>query len=211
LAGSLTYGALVDALDRTFGKTFDDFPRVLDWGCGSGRVLRYVAARHQVNLTGVDIDADNIEWCKTAFPKCSFQAADLDPPLPFATESFDLVYGISVFTHLREDDQFKWLRELRRVTRPGGVLLLSVSGDYVWFKAHSNAPPSAYVAWKRNGFLDAAPDAMLNGFIRDSNYYRSVFHDMRYVVREWSRFFKVVGYIPGMSHQYQDLVVLVRE
>jgi 2-polyprenyl-3-methyl-5-hydroxy-6-metoxy-1,4-benzoquinol methylase len=48
-------------------KTFDDFPCVLDWGCGSGRVLRYVAARHRVNLRCVDIDADNIGWCKTAF------------------------------------------------------------------------------------------------------------------------------------------------
>ena len=190
-------------------KTFDDFPCVLDWGCGSGRVLRYVAARHRVNLRVVDIDADNIEGCKTAFPKCSFQTIDLDPPLPLPAESIDLVYGISVFTHLSEHDQFKWLDELRRVTRPGGVLLFPLHGDHAWFR--SNAPPSTLVDWKRHGFLDASRDPNLDGFIRDANYYRSVYHDANYVVRQWSRFFKVVAFLPGMLLSFQDLVVLVRE
>jgi SAM-dependent methyltransferase len=211
LYGAYTYRVLVDALDRAFEKTFDDFPNVLDWGCGSGRVLRYLAARHRLNLTGVDIDADNIEWCKTTFPKCSFQAIDLDPPLPLATESIDLVYGISVFTHLSERDQFKWLDELRRITRSGGVLLLSLHGDHAWFRNRSHAPRSTYVNWKRHGFFDAGHDPNLTGFIRDAKYYRAVWHDVNYVAREWSRFFKVVEHFPGMLHLYQDLVVLVKE
>jgi SAM-dependent methyltransferase len=211
LGGAQCYGALVDALDRAFGKTFDDFPCVLDWGCGSGRVLRYVAARHRVNPRGVDIDADNIKWCETAFPKCSFQTIDLDPPLPLAAESIDLVYGISVFTHLSEPDQFKWLDELRRVTRPGGVLLFSLHGDHTWFRNQSNAPRSTFVDWKRHGFLDAGHDPNLNGFVRDANYYRVAYHDANYVVREWSRFFKVVEFFPGMLQFHQDVVVLVRE
>jgi SAM-dependent methyltransferase len=211
LSGAMHYGLLVDALNRTLGKTFDDFPCVLDWGCGSGRVLRYVAARHDVNLTGIDIDADNVGWCKATFPKCSFHAIDLDPPVPLAAESIDLVYAYSVFTHLSERDQFKWLEELRRVTRPGGVLLLSLHGEHAWFRALSHATPSQYAEWKRHGFFDAGHDPNLSDYIRDANYYRSVWHDVRYVAREWSRFFKIVEYFPGMFQLHQDLVVLVRE
>lgn len=208
--GAQIYGALADSLDRTFGKTFDDFPAVLDWGCGSCRVLRHVAARHRVDLNGVDIDADNIEWCKTAFPACSFRATNLDPPLPFATESIDLVYGISVFTHLREQDQFKWLEELRRITRPGGVLLFSLHGDHAWFRSHGAANRSTLVEWKRRGFYDACVDPNLKGFIPDEDYYRTVYHDLEYIIREWGRFFQIVEYIPGLFQGVQDLVILTR-
>jgi SAM-dependent methyltransferase len=211
LVGAQNYWVLVDALDRACGKTFDDFPVVLDWGCGSGRVLRYVAARHHADLIGVDIDADNIGWCKTAFPRCTFQTTGLYPPLPFATESIDLVYGVSVFTHLRERDQFQWLEELRRITRPGGVLLLSFHGDHAWFRSRSMESCSALVDWKVRGFYDASSDPNLNGFIPDDNYYHDVYHDLDYITREWNRFFKLVAHYPGMLQGFQDLVVLERK
>ncbi len=211
LFGAQIYGALAQALDRAFGKTFDDFPRVLDWGCGSGRVLRPLAARHAVKLIGVDVDADNIAWCRTAFPNCSFESTDLYPPLPFASESLDLVYGISVFTHLKEQDQFKWLEELRRVTRPGGVLLFSLHGEHAWFRSQTPGTRATFVEWKRRGFYDLCADSNLKGFIADEDYYHDVFHDLSYIVREWGRFFKVVEYFPGSLQGVQDLVVLVKE
>ena len=42
---------------------WDDFTRVLDWGCGAGRVTRYLLGDTPCAVTGVDIDADNIAWC----------------------------------------------------------------------------------------------------------------------------------------------------
>jgi SAM-dependent methyltransferase len=207
--GGECYGKLADTLERVFGRTFDDFRNVLDWGCGCGRVLRYVTARHTMNLTGVDIDPDSIGWCKSAFPKCTFHAIGLNPPMPLASESMDLVYGISIFTHLRERDQFLWLEELRRITRPGGVLLLSVHGNHAWFR--SGQPREHFVEWKRTGFRDAHGNTALNEVISDHDYYRSVFHDIHYVIREWGKYFQIVQYIPGLLQDAQDLVVLVRE
>ncbi len=209
-SGGEWYGTLVQALETAFGKTFDDFPDVLDWGCGCARVLRYVSARHTINLIGVNIDADKIAWCESAFPTTAFHAIGLDPPLPLAAESIDLVYGLSVFTHLSERDQFMWLEELRRITRPGGVLLMTVQGEHAWFRSRVVAAAD-FVDWKRRGFRDDQADTVLKDFISDPNYYRSVFHDMHYVIREWGRFFRVVEYIPGMLQSHQDLVVLVRE
>jgi SAM-dependent methyltransferase len=207
--GAHIYGNLVHTLDRALGKTFDDFRSVMDWGCGCGRVLRNVATRHKVNLTGVDIDSEAIGWCEEAFPDCSFHAIRRDPPLPLASESIDLTYGISVLTHLSERDQFKWLEELRRVTRPGGVVLLTVHGDHAWFRVEKSC--TAYLDWKRHGFRDAYRDSAIDGVIDDPNYYRDVYHDGSYIVREWSKYFRVVEILPGMVLDYQDLVVLVRE
>jgi SAM-dependent methyltransferase len=209
VSGGQWYGALVEALDRVSGRTFDDFRDVLDWGCGCGRVLRYVSARHAINLIGVDIDADAIGWCKSAFPTRTFHAIGLDPPLPLPANSVDLVYGMSVFTHLSECNQFKWLEELRRVSRPGGMLLLSVHGDHAWFR--SARPAVDFCEWKSQGFLDLHRDDALKDVISDPDYYRTVFHDMGYVIREWGKYFRVVEYIPGVLQNHQDLVVLLRE
>jgi ubiquinone/menaquinone biosynthesis C-methylase UbiE len=53
----------------------------------------------------------------------------LEPPLIFGDESFDLVYAISVFSHLTAPLQIGWRNELRRVLRPGGLLLLTTQGS----------------------------------------------------------------------------------
>src|SRR3546814_2338282 len=56
-------------------------------------------------------------------------SSDLTPPLAFADESFDLVYALSVFTHIPLELQRDWLDELRRVLVPGGYLLCTVTDD----------------------------------------------------------------------------------
>jgi ubiquinone/menaquinone biosynthesis C-methylase UbiE len=51
-------------------------------------------------------------------------------PLNFADQHFDLIFNHSVVTHLDEKYQDAWLAELHRVTKPGGILLLTVSGEH---------------------------------------------------------------------------------
>jgi SAM-dependent methyltransferase len=101
---------------------------VLDFGCGCGRVLRYWA-HHAGTVAGCDRDAAAVEWCRRHLPFAQVERNGLEPPLPFADRSFDLVYALSVFTHLTSDLQTAWRDELRRVLRPGGQLLLTVHGS----------------------------------------------------------------------------------
>jgi SAM-dependent methyltransferase len=207
--GSTTYVQLTQVLQRIFGKGFDDFPEIMDWGCGCGRVFRHIASRHRAKLVGVDIDPENIRWCREVFVNRSFELARVHPPLQQPAEEFDLIFGLSVFTHLKEDDQFKWLKELHRVTKPGAVLLMTVHGDHAWFR--SNLGKTAYLNWKRAGFYDSHRDPALDGVISEKDYYRFVFHDPKYILQEWSRYFHVVQIIPGFFENWQDLVVLVRQ
>jgi SAM-dependent methyltransferase len=100
---------------------------VLDFGCGCGRVTRYWHD-HRGTVVGSDRDADAIDWCRRNLPFAHFEPNGLAPPLPFADESFDLVYALSVFTHLTADLQTAWRDELRRVLRPGGRLLVTTHG-----------------------------------------------------------------------------------
>jgi SAM-dependent methyltransferase len=100
---------------------------VLDFGCGCGRVTRWFA-EHDGSVAGSDLSAAAIAWCRDNLPFGRFEENGLAPPLAFEDESFDLVYALSVFTHLTADLQLAWRDELRRVLRPGGRLLITTHG-----------------------------------------------------------------------------------
>jgi SAM-dependent methyltransferase len=78
---------------------------------------------------GCDYNPDLVAWCATNLPNLRATRNQLAPPTPYVTGSFDLVYALSVFSHLDEVLQRGWLAEFRRLLRPGGLLVLSVLGE----------------------------------------------------------------------------------
>jgi len=103
--------------------------RVLDLGCGAGRTLRHFVPEAAIaEFMGCDIDGESVTWVQRHLcpPFVCFANGDV-PPLPLATESLDLVYAISVFTHLAATWS-AWLLEVHRVLRPGGIALLTFMG-----------------------------------------------------------------------------------
>ncbi|HEX6700118.1 MAG TPA: class I SAM-dependent methyltransferase [Gaiellaceae bacterium] len=111
------------------GRPLERLDAMLDFGCGCGRVTRYWADLEQTRVHGTDANADAVDWCRRNLTFARFEANGLAPPLPHEAASFDLVYALSVFTHLTEDLQQRWMAELERVLRPGGLLMLTTHGD----------------------------------------------------------------------------------
>ncbi len=105
----------------------DEVDSVLDFGCGCGRVTRYWKG-FRGTVAGSDLSRLAVAWCRRNLPFARFERNALKPPLPFADESFDLVYALSVFTHLTAPLQLAWRDELSRVLRPGGLLLVTTHG-----------------------------------------------------------------------------------
>jgi ubiquinone/menaquinone biosynthesis C-methylase UbiE len=111
------------------GWSFDG-KRVLDFGCGSGRVLRqFLTEAEAGEFWGCDIDGPSIEWLKENLvpPLHVFVNSEL-PPLPQTDEWFDAIWAASVFTHLTSSWS-AWLLELHRVLKPRGLLLVSYIGQ----------------------------------------------------------------------------------
>ena len=79
-------------------------------------------------ITGVDVDPDNVAWCAAHLPFVAARTIPLHPPTSLRAGSFDLIAGISIFTHLSESVQLEWLEELRRLSAPGAILLMSIHG-----------------------------------------------------------------------------------
>ena len=124
----------------SIGRSFADYESILDFGCGCGRMLTWLEplAKRGAKLHGTDTDADAIAWVREHL---DFATADVNEPLPptaYADGQFDLIYNHSVFTHLDEQRQDAWLLELRRITRLGGHLLLTVHGEHA-FSHYENA------------------------------------------------------------------------
>ena len=103
---------------------------ILDWGCGPGRVIRHLPAAigGGCRYTGTDANAQSVAWCRAHLPGLEFLHNEMSPPLAAGAGAFDAAYGISIFTHLSAPNHERWLAELLRVLRPGGVLLLTTHG-----------------------------------------------------------------------------------
>jgi SAM-dependent methyltransferase len=205
LEGCTTAAKLRAAVIRVTGRPLSSFDRLLDWGCGCGRVTRWLAGGPRI--TGIDIDAGNVAWCAEHLDG-TFLAVDPLPPTPLKGGSFELVVGVSVLTHLRIQDQLAWLAELHRITRPGGVLCLTVHGGVA--AARAGLPPELLAQWGRDGFLDVGRNLDLDGVLADAEYYRNVFHTEAYVRDVWAQWFDVEAIVPGYIGNHQDLVVLRR-
>ena len=138
--------------------------RILDWGCGHGRVTRHLI-RHwpQADIAGTDIDAENIAWCKAHLTDGTFVTAPLWPPLPFGDAQYDVVFGLSVMTHLTADAQRAWIGEIRRILKPGGLALISFGGDASAMFASLNHDAAWWRRWREAEFDDGLADPHWRG------------------------------------------------
>ena len=174
--------------------------RVLDFGCGSGKVMRhFLPEAEDCELWGCDIDDRSIDWINAELspPLHAFANAEA-PPLEHPPSSFDLIWAVSVFTHLT-DHWAGWLAELHRVLRPGGLAIISFLGGAmyeVW--THEQWEPDRIgmtvldygQGWERGG--------------------PTVFHSPWWLREHWGRAFEIVQMREGSAPREHGLVLLRR-
>jgi SAM-dependent methyltransferase len=210
-----SYTEFVEALAR-HGDS-GSISRMLDWGCGCGRVTRcFLRAHPRIEVYGCDIDTEAISWCTKNLPQGRFQAVQPEPPTGYLADTFQLVVGYSVFSHLDADMQRAWLGEVQRILAPGGLFLVSVNGRFVARFAYPQSPPRwrKWIGQKNpldrlesQGFLDGGEDVALRG-VAPEGYYRGVYQTPNWTRRAFSPYLEVLDILEAGMQNYQDLVIL---
>lgn len=211
-AGYVTSGQAIaqdiQNLCKATGHDFYSYSEVLDFGCGCGRVIQnFRGGNESCNLHATDIDPDLVNWCKANLDGVDWHVNGHQPPLPFADNAFDLVYAVSVFTHLDEEFQHAWLRELRRIARPGATLILSVHGEHILQGLRKLDASYGEEADERGLMFISGPKGRLK-FDEFPDFYQTTFHKKTYIYDEWSAYFDIVEYVERGILNYQDAVIL---
>jgi SAM-dependent methyltransferase len=171
-------------------RPLDGMSALLDFGCGCGRVARHWQGLQNTAVHGCDYNERLIAWCRQNLPFMDARVNELEPPLPYEDHSFDFVYALSVFTHLPELLQHRWMDEMRRILKPDGVLLFTVQGEAL-VDALEGTDRKGLRAVFESGRL-AVVDVEMAGSNRCAAY-----HPKEWVEKEMLRGFRVMEFVPA--------------
>jgi SAM-dependent methyltransferase len=192
----------IEAALRSVDESPSQVCEFLDFGCGCGRLILALENRWpDLRITGCDVDQQAIGWCRQHLNHSRFVVNHGLPPSPFEDDSFDLIWCGSVFTHLDENRQDRWLAEIFRILKPDGILLASVHGPHCW---ESRLPSWTIARLKRKGMVFARTGAEAG--IHPA-WYQLAWHTEDYVRKHWAPVLEIRGYRPRGFNNHQDLVV----
>lgn len=128
-AGGLYEADLVANALTSVGVRMSEIGSALDFGCSSGRVVGVLAAAYpSVRWYGCDPNEPAITWAREKLPGIDFFSSGNEPPLPLQTNSQDLVFAISIWSHFEPRLGLRWFEEMHRLLAPGGHLVLTTHG-----------------------------------------------------------------------------------
>lgn len=110
------------------GRTIADVERWLDFGCGYGRVIRYLAERvPPTRISVADVIEEAVDFCSSEF---GVRPVYVRPDLrSVELGDYDFIYAISVLSHLNEVNSVAMLRLLGDSLRPDGIALFTSHGQ----------------------------------------------------------------------------------
>ncbi|MFV0514049.1 MAG: class I SAM-dependent methyltransferase [Jhaorihella sp.] len=181
---------------------------ILDFGCGWGRVARWLKAAYPLaHIEGCDIDIGGIEFVASELDVKTWKSA-IDPSELRPEISYDLIWVGSVITHLTEVDSTKLIEKLFSFLNKNGVLVLSTHGRHVQdafdngrYKGHPSEPyyAAAVAEYKATGYGYCS-------YKNQTNYGLSIIRPAWFF--DWAskdRSRRVVSYIEKGWNQHHDV------
>lgn len=100
---------------------------IIDMGCGSGRVAKYIGERFsEVEYLGFDVVPELLNYARSQTPSRFKFLLNQKLSIPADDNSVDFMFAFSVFTHLLHEESIIYLEDARRVVRPGGIIVFTV-------------------------------------------------------------------------------------
>lgn len=211
IRGGNRMSAVVAAAVNVFLPTQDwDSMNILDFGCGNGRVAMPLNFHYGRPNFCCDVDPAVVAHLGRNLPKAEVVVSPFFPPTQFPPDFFDVIYSISIFTHLPGGSQQAWLEEFFRMVKPGGLALISTSG----YRELASRRERKMAHWvdvsdqdlEREGMI-FHPSAKPPGVSGDYGY---AAHSPSWVRDNWSKRFSYLGCWERSIEGYQDLHILMK-
>jgi SAM-dependent methyltransferase len=212
------YGKLRERFEQHSDRSLGD-ARVLDFGCGWGRLTRFLARDVRPgSLYGCDPVEQILEVCRASRVPATLARTEFIPErLPF-DEPFDLAFAFSVFTHLSEPAHEASLRALHAALRPGAILVVTVRPPaYLRFcdRMHpvlESLGPDPRAKLEEPRYLFAAHDADPGHpqYAGPEMAYGETVITLPYVRQRWSPMFELLDVDLLVGDLYQVMLTLRR-
>ena len=176
--------------------------KILDWGCGPARVVRHLPnlLDSSNKFYGTDYNKTSIDWCRKNIKTVHFESNELNPPLNFESNFFDVVYSISIFTHLSNQSHINWINEINRVLKPGALFYTTTHGEI--FKSIMSTDEKRI--FKNN-------ELVVRGNVIEGHRVFTAFQPPNYFKKLIEGKFQVLEFVPGKMEswgQNQDMWIL---
>ena len=208
---------------RQYAGGIENAGAILDYGCGWGRIIRlFLKDVEPSRLLGVDCFDQILDIARQTNTWCQFELVPTLPPTELPSNSFGLIYLFSVFSHLSEDAQLRWIEEFSRILKPGGLVVATTRSREHLLKIQQMRSQKNLPAHE-HGIITAFPDIdgtlaaydrgefcfyqIGGGDILDGSFYGEAVVPEAYVRNNWARHLEVVDFITDRSLMVQKVIV----
>jgi ubiquinone/menaquinone biosynthesis C-methylase UbiE len=180
-----------------------DCINVLDVGCGPGEMILDLS-RHNWNIWGIDIANNMIELAKEKTKKSNskihLSVGDIEK-LEFFDNFFDLIICAGVVEYLNDDR--KWLKEIVRVLKPGGVLIINITNKY----SIKNWSAAIIERMKRNKTLFSVMEFVKRKILKKGKLHYFPFRPRLHSPNKFDKLLNKNGF-QKLSHNYFSFSIL---
>jgi len=206
------------------GRALTPESRILDFGCGWGRYIRFFLKDVvPENIYGIDVDNEMVDVCRQTVRYGTYSTVKPQPPAGFSYSTFDIIYAYSVFSHLSEAVQIKWVEEFSKILKPGGLFVAtthsrnfiefcrSLKGQthtFGWHNALANSftDTAAALADYDSGKFLFSPTG--GGSVRDASFYGEAIISPAYVNREWTKYLNFHDFVDDPQRCNQAIIFM---
>lgn len=197
-------------------KTYQDNPfqdlQVLDFGAGCGRTLQF-SSKDFNEIWATDIDAEAIDFIVQSYSGVNASCNNYDPPTEYEENFFDIIYSVSIWTHIPPENQEAWLREIQRILKPNGLALITFLGENC-LKSESfhqsygfNLTPDSLIE-EGMTYIEYPKIVKRNSISQTEYSYGVTYHSNENIRKVWAQWFDVLDIQKGVIDNLQNLAVL---
>lgn len=171
------------------GVQLNNVKSVLEFGVGFSRILINWFPFNDAKLYGCDITPEGLQWSKQLHgSRVNYELTNPEPPLPYDDDFFDVIYSNAVFIHIPYKKQEVWIKELLRILKSGGFIVVTYYEPSVNLTQFSAS--EVHEKLIKTGWYETPGSSNVNYNATTTHISRDL------LLKLWGEYFTVLDFVP---------------